>query len=138
MYLPYLIIGITIAHNAILMYNRNKDWTKGFFLWVPAIILALLRIFIKNIDLLVSIQSLHFLQGLLLSPILFCVLISGSKQLSYRLQNRDFFLWIRHSSEIDDSKFSGGNHVPPLARICNPCADNIESKCGLQIRTIYV
>lgn len=59
----------------------------------------------------------RLIQWAFMTPLVFSVIDYALLKASFLLHNRDLYLWLRGSSEIDDSKFSGGKHVKVSDRL---------------------
>ena len=99
------IISITISLGLpfFLLYSRKRKWYYPNIKRLIAIGMSCVGI----LGFLMSGTNDHrlFFYGLLTTPI-FIIFDSLFKQLSFKTHNRDFYLWLRGSHEIDDS-FSG-------------------------------
>jgi hypothetical protein len=108
--IPYLI-------NFILLYNRKKNWAKGKNRWFGVSVLFLTGLVILLIVKEPEINKYKFVVWGIMTPFIFSVIDYIFKNLSFSLHDRDLYLWLRGSSDIDDSKLSGGKHVRASDRI---------------------
>lgn len=112
------IIFITpLLINFILLYARKKKWTRSKFKWLIVVILFAIGLFtFQNPDYL-DFTIPRIVSWSIMTPLIFSILDILIMLLSYSVQNRDLYLWLRGSTEIDDSLFSGGKHVRGSDRI---------------------
>ncbi len=121
----YLKMNITkvailapILMNFILLFNRKKKWVISSYKWYVVIGLLFISIIIlsfTNIELLDGNQLLA-IWGMM-TPTIFSLLDYLFRIISKKIHNRDLYLWLRGSSDIDDSKISGGKHVKTSDRV---------------------
>jgi hypothetical protein len=117
MKLEAIIFIVPFLINFILLYARKKTWARSKFKWLILIISFVIGfVAFQNpdyFDLPISRQA----SWSIMTPLMFSILDFLIMHLSYSIQNRDLYLWLRGSTEIDDSKFSGGKHVKGSDRI---------------------
>lgn len=103
--------------NFVLLFNRRKKWAKSYFRWIVVFIAFCAGI----IPLLSGSNSIIEVPKIvawgLMAPMIFSLTDMGFRRLSNAVHNRDLYLWLRGSSEIDTSKLSGGMHVKASDRI---------------------
>ena len=104
--------------NFILLFNRKKKWALSKYRWYFVLSLSILGVFIY---ILTNDESLDGRTKLaiwgLLTPLIFTLIDVAFRNYSKQLHNRDLYLWLRDSNDIDDSKLSGGKHVKGSDRI---------------------
>ena len=104
--------------NFILLFNRKKKWALSKYRWYFILSLSILGVFIYT---LTNNESLDGRTKLaiwgLLTPLIFTLIDVTFRNYSKQLHNRDLYLWLRGSNDIDDSKLSGGKHVKGSDRI---------------------
>jgi hypothetical protein len=104
--------------NFILLFNRKKKWALSKYRWYFVLSLSILGVFIY---ILTNNESLYGRTKLaiwgLLTPLIFSLMDVAFRNYSKQLHNRDLYLWLRGSNDIDDSKLSGGKHVKGSDRI---------------------
>ncbi len=110
-----LITPFTI--NFILLFCRKKRWVRNQYKWIFFSILGVFNFyqFINNFEISSTDQKL--IEWGWITPLVFSLVDLVFMKLSYLFHNRDFYLWLRGSSEIDDTRFSGGSHVHVTDRI---------------------
>ncbi|MCX2575371.1 hypothetical protein [Pedobacter sandarakinus] len=98
--------------NFLLLFNRKKAWVKNKYKWIILLALSLIGIFLFNGSTISENKTdQKLIQWAFITPLAFSVIDYALLKASYLLHNRDLYLWLRGSSEIDDNKLSGGNHV---------------------------
>ena len=103
--------------NFILLFNRKKKWAKSSLRWLLVLIMfcsGLILLFSKNI---MNIEAPKIVIWGIMTPLIFSIIDYMFKMLSFSIHSRDLHLWVRGSSDIDDSKLSGGKHVRASDRI---------------------
>ena len=96
-------ISLSLGIPFMLLYSRKKGWNSHKFkqtLFFGMSIIGLLGFILARTN------SLRFLFYAILTTPVFLLVDYGFKYLSIKEHNRDFYLWLRFSDEIDDS-FSG-------------------------------
>ncbi len=96
-------ISLSIGLPFLLLYSRKKEWNNKKLKQILFFGMSVLGLF-GFISSETNNYSLFF-YAFLTTPI-FLLMDYGFKLLSIKIHNRDFYLWLRHSDEIDDS-FSG-------------------------------
>ena len=106
------LVGIIISFSIcfFLLYTRNRNWANQRLRWVLCTILFLLGLigfgaFQSNYN------SNYVFFWHLCIPLLYFSLDRLFKAISFYIYNRDFFLWLRHSDEINDSLGAKNSHV---------------------------
>lgn len=115
-----IIIIITLYFiNGILLYNRKKKWVKNKYKWLILILLSLIGVFslYETKNYIGNYTDQRLIQWAFMTPLVFSVIDYALLKASFLLHNRDLYLWLRGSSEIDDRKFSGGKHVKVSDRL---------------------
>ncbi len=117
MNLVAIILISPLLINFILLFQRKKKWVKSISKWLLLGIFFIIgfAFFIKPDFLNYNISRL--ISWSIMTPFIFSILDFLIKQLSYTIQNRDLYLWLRGSSEIDDTTFKSGSHVRASDRI---------------------
>ncbi len=115
---PEAIIFISpLLINFILLYARKKKWARSKFKWLVVVTLFAIGFFMfQNPDYL-EFKTPRIASWSIMTPLIFSILDFLIMRLSYSIHNRDLYLWLRGSTEIDDSRFSGGKHVRGSDRI---------------------
>lgn len=104
--------------NFILLFNRKKRWATSVYRWIVVygmLLIALSIVIFSDIDALYK-EKIYAIWGLM-TPSIFSFLDYLLKSLSEQIHDRDLYLWLKGSSEIDESKFSGGSHVKASDRL---------------------
>ncbi len=96
-----LIISVALAMaNFLLLFNRKTSWFKSqykCYLVITLFIIGILLILIKPPKgLFVSI-----LFSSLMTPAIYSIVDFGFERLSFLLHDRDFYLWLKGSSELN-------------------------------------
>lgn len=95
-----MIIGFMIL-NLMLLFERRKAWFNSNYKWYAAFTLfsigLVLFVFFKPIDADTNLFYYAFM-----TPALFSLISYAFKKLSVSIQQRDFYLWLRGSSELSD------------------------------------
>ena len=109
--------GIPVGVNFILLEFRKKKWLNSILKWAILIVLAYVGIlFLANPFGDFDFRNVYLYWGMI-SPLVFSIILLIFSKMSYLIQNRDFYLWMRGSTEIDDAKLSGGGHVKVSDRV---------------------
>ena len=93
-------IGIALGVSFFLLYNRNKEWLKielKFTICIISLIIGIIGFLMtpeKNEE-----YSILF-YGMIV-PIIYLIVDRFFRYLSYRLHNRDFYLHLMFSDDID-------------------------------------
>jgi len=98
-----LSIFISLAIPTMLLYSRKKSWyTKGLksFLIILLTLIGIIGFFYSENN-----ESRLLSYSIFAIPI-FLIVDTFFKYLSLKIHNRDFYLWLRRSEEIDDSSLS--------------------------------
>lgn len=105
-------IGISYGVNFTLLYTRKQQWNSDQFRWIVTgllFIVGLLGLLGESDN-----KDFQIFSWCLLTPIIY----NGSdrlfKKISESKNNRDFYLWLRGSFEIDDSMNGRNPHVGTL------------------------
>lgn len=111
------IIGPMLV-NFTILFNRKKKWIVNIYRWYMVLgmfLVSLLILTFSNTEFLDERQMLA-IWGLM-TPAIFSLLDYFFKIISLQIHNRDLYLWINGSNDIDGSKLSGGKHVRASDRI---------------------
>ena len=112
-----IIFIVPFLINFILLYARKKKWTRSKFKWLIVIISFIIGLVaFQNPDYF-DLSIPRQVGWSIMTPLMFSIIDFLIMRLSFSIQNRDLYLWLRGFSEIDDSKFSGGKHVKGSDRI---------------------
>ena len=110
-----VIMAAPILINFILLFNRKKKWVKNKYKWYLLIVLAItgvLLFYYKG-----SYMNEILIKWAFFTPLVFSIIDFSIMKLSYLIHNRDLYLWLRGSDDIDNTKLSGGKHVRASDRI---------------------
>lgn len=101
-----LLLALGTGVPFYLLYNRHKPWLTVRVRLVIAITATLIALSAtsSSIDYWLAI-------GCAIGPVGYLLNYSMVSSLSNRVQGRPFFLWLRHSDDIDDSLFAHNPHV---------------------------
>jgi len=113
MEVDFLLLGcaISIGVNFFLLYNRKKKWATDNLRWSICIILLIAGLtFIFSSKAKTDYEFMVF-SYCLTTPIIYNSFDRLFKKLSKQFYGRDFYLWLRYSSEIDYSLFGKNPHV---------------------------
>ena len=97
---PVLGIAIAIGLSFYLLFSRKKTWSD------PQLTGLLSLLLIADFN-----RQNRVLYWELCVPLLFYILDLLFRHISFKIQGRDFILWIRGSEEIDDSLGGTNPHV---------------------------
>jgi hypothetical protein len=98
--------------NYILLFNHRKDWFKSKYKWYTVSIS-----FVVGLALLLSFKyhawDINIIFSILMTYLIFSLLDYGFERWSFALHNRDFYLWLRNSSDINnpDVKFKASDRI---------------------------
>lgn len=111
-----VVILTPLILNFLLLYNRKQKWVKSKYKWFAVIALYIVGIsfYINNNEVKVTEK---LFQWAFITPLVFSIFDFIIMKLSYAIHNRDLYLWLRHSGDIDDEKLSGGKKVKSSDRI---------------------
>lgn len=115
--IPLIVTLVTLAYNFDLLYNRKKERTQGRYRMVASLSILLVGIVLYGSGLIGHNKEAGSTMGYCLSPMLYNWFIAIMEKLSFSLQNRDFYIWLSYSDEIDSTTFSGGPHVTNTDRV---------------------
>lgn len=101
--------------NINLLYNRKKKWAKSTFKWYFVILLACIGVVLMYIE--GNIRNDLLLNSTFFTPFIYSIIDLSFTKLSFYIHNRDLYLWLRNSNDIDNSKLSGGKHVRASDRL---------------------
>lgn len=109
------IMAAPILINFILLFNRKKKWVKNKYKWYLLIVLAITGVFLFYYK--GSYMNEILIKWAFFTPLIFSIIDFSVMKLSYLIHNRDLYLWLRGSDDIDNTKLSGGKHVRASDRI---------------------
>lgn len=101
-------ISLSIGLPFLLLYSRKKVWNNKKFkqaLFFGMTVVGLLGFILSETN---NYRLLFY--AFLTTPI-FLLVDYGFKLLSIQTHNRDFYLWLRFSDEIDDMDFGKNKHI---------------------------
>lgn len=108
----FMIVGFVTP--VVLLYQRKKKWVTGRTRWMLTGILAgfgLLGFLVTGMY--ASVLGSQFL----LIPFIYNCFDRLFKYITIKKYNRDFYLWLRYSSEIDDRMMGHNPHVGVLDKL---------------------
>jgi len=112
----FLIIGIAISVgvNFFLLYNRKKQWATDRLRWTICGLLLIVGLFFITSSKAKTDYEFMVFSCCLITPIIYNSIDRLFKKLCKQFYGRDFYLWLRYSSEIDDRLFGKNPHVKGL------------------------
>ncbi len=117
MEIDYVIIGICISYGVsfTLLYTRKQKWNSNSLRWrITGVLFIIGFLVLLNKS---NNKDFMFFSWCLITPIIYNLLDRIFKKISELKNNRDFYLWLRGSFEIDDSLFGKNPHVKGLDRL---------------------
>ncbi len=105
-----IVFLVPIFINFILLYLRKRRWVRNKYKWCFLLILAIISFYIFVTNYSNSSTTEKMLEWTWMTPIIFSLVDLILMKLSFLIHDRDFYLWLRGSSEIDDTKL-GGSHI---------------------------
>lgn len=112
---PKLIQTILILSpmfvNYVLLFNRKKKWVRNEYKWYVVFVISLSSFLLYFIGFEHKTNYDFLVHYAFVTPLIISILEFLFRKLSYAIHKRDFYLWLRGSSEIDDTQFSGGKKV---------------------------
>ena len=114
--MAFIFICISIGVPIFLLYTRKKSWCSDKLRWAITTTLFLIGIFgylIEKESSIFSDGKLDFHNGcyFLFSPFIYNLFDRILKTISIKKYNRDFYLFLRNSDEIDDTMFTSNPHI---------------------------
>ena len=107
-----IIITMTpMVINFILLNFRKKKWIRNKYKWYLFVTFATVSFYMFFVDYEISSTNEKLLEWAWMTPLVFSLVDFIFMKLSFSIHNRDFYLWLRGSSEIVEKKLSGGPHV---------------------------
>ena len=113
--IPLSFIGISLGMglSCFLLYTRMKKWNTDKLRWtITGLFFAIGLLGLLLTDLKNDHEMTTLFWGMIV-PIIYNSADRLFKQLSEKYQNRDFFLYLRHSDEIKEYPLDNP-HVKPL------------------------
>ena len=110
-----VIMVTPILINYILLFNRKKKWVKNKYKWYLLIVLAITGVFLFYYN--GSFMNETLIIWAFFTPLVFSLIDFTLMKFSFLIHNRDLYLWLRGSDDIDNTKLSGGKHVRASDRI---------------------
>ncbi|RIJ45479.1 hypothetical protein D1614_22650 [Maribellus luteus] len=117
MKLEAIIFISPLLINFILLFARKKKWTRTKAKWLFVIVLFVIGLVAFQNPNYFDFRIPRIVSWSIMTPLIFSILDFLIMRLSYSIQNRDLYLWVRGSEDIDNSRFSGGNHVRGSDRV---------------------
>ncbi len=109
--MSFVGIMISFSVNFLLLYTRKSKWNTNLLRWSVTGLLFTIGILGLNEVFQIDHKDFRFFSWCLITPSIYNIFDRLFKFITERVYGRDFYLWLRGSSEIDDS-FSGNNpHV---------------------------
>ncbi|HEY6505948.1 MAG TPA: hypothetical protein VIZ28_18365 [Chitinophagaceae bacterium] len=93
------------------MYNRKKSWATAKLRWTVCGILFLSGLLCILSEKAKADKNFYLFAWCLLTPAIYNTLDRLFKFISEKKYNRDFYLWLRYSGEIDYTLFGKNPHV---------------------------
>ena len=114
-----IIIILPLVVNYIMLFNRKKKWVKSKYKWFIQIFFSLIGILLYFYTENNNENSTHekLVQWAFITPLMFSILDYTLMKLSFMIHNRDLYLFLKGSDDIDYRKISGGKHVKASDRI---------------------
>ncbi len=114
-----IIIILPLVVNYIMLFNRKKKWVKSKYKWFIQIFFSLIGILLYFYTENTNENSIHkkLVQWAFITPLMFSILDYTFMKLSFMIHNRDLYLFLKGSDDIDYRKISGGKHVKSSDRI---------------------
>jgi hypothetical protein len=103
--------------NFILLDYRKKKWVRNKYKWIVLVLIAIISICFYIVNYEHNKTQEILVQWAFLTPLIFSIIELLLTKLSYSIHNREFYLWLKGSTEIDSTKLSGGKHVRASDRI---------------------
>lgn len=103
-----IIMFSIFGFNFFQIYQRKKAWLKSKFTFTTLLLIAC---FAFTSLLFSDPNSNRHIKWALITPFLFYLINYSFTQISIKLQNRDFHLWLRGSNEISELTFKDGSHI---------------------------
>jgi hypothetical protein len=104
-----IILVAPILINYILLFNRNKKWVRNKYKWYLLSLLSFTGVFLFYYNGTYTDEIL--IQWAFFTPLVFSIIDFTLMKLSFLIHNRDLYLWLKGSNDINDNKLSGGKHV---------------------------
>ncbi|WP_298511392.1 hypothetical protein [uncultured Kordia sp.] len=102
--------SIAIGINSIFLYNRKKRWNTSYLRWLTGIILFIIALIAIYFKIIVDSDVSIFI-GSFSAVLIYNTFDAILKTVSMRLHERDFYLWLRGSDEINDSLHGKNPHI---------------------------
>ena len=97
MELDYSKIGIIISLsvNFFLLYSREKKWNKESLRWILTSFIFLFGIYFFFNNSAIIKKDIFFMSWCLMTPLIFNTFDKFLTLLSIKINNRDFYLWLK-------------------------------------------
>jgi DNA-directed RNA polymerase len=102
--------------NMILFFNRKSSWSSNRYKWVFVGIFFTIGVTLSLINGIENVSTALSFWGLM-TPVVFSVVDYGFKCISKLIHNRDYYLWLRGSSELK-KKFKASDKVISMTNLC--------------------
>ena len=112
----WTLIGISLAYSVMfsLLYTRRKKWNTEVLRWTVTGSLFAVGMVGWTGKIQVVDPDFHFFSWCLMTPLFYNLLDRSFKKISEWVYQRDFYLWLRFSDDIDDSMRGINLHIRPL------------------------
>ena len=112
----WTLIGISLAYTVmfLLLYARRKKWNTEVLRWTVTGSLFAVGMAGWTEKMEVADPDFHFFSWCLMTPLFYNLLDRSFKKISEWVYQRDFYLWLRFSDDIDDSMRGINLHIRPL------------------------
>ncbi|GGI58228.1 hypothetical protein [Winogradskyella haliclonae] len=102
--------SIALTVSTVFIYGRKKAWLNSTIKWGLASVVFIVGLigllYFNKLDKMKLIFSYH-----LTIPFLTLIIDEIFKRFSYYIHGRDFYLYLTHSDEIDNSIFGKNPHI---------------------------
>jgi len=101
------LIGVLGAMllNFLLLFGRNATWIRNIYKWYfcsAIFLIGFILFFFFNSH---HLKDSDFASWALMTPFLFSLIDFGFQKLSESINNRDYYLWLRGSSQLWNRDF---------------------------------
>jgi hypothetical protein len=111
--IDYTAIGIGISYGVsfFLLYTRKERWNTNLLRWIITVPLFIFGVLSLSGYLTQATNDYQFFSWCLTTPFSYNVFDRLFKKISERMVERDFYLWLNWSLEIDSSIGGDNPHV---------------------------
>ena len=104
-------IGVSLGVNFLLLYTRKHKWSNDFLRWLITVTLLLIGLlgifgFLNDLN-----KDFTIFSWCLTTPFIYNCVDRIFKKISQMCYDRDFYLWLDGSSEVDESIFGKNTHL---------------------------